>query len=263
VAGEWTAPTQPFPTKPPPFDLQGTIEANLIDFTPALRSQAADILRQYVTGPLYTPPSERGTLVLPGSRGGANWGGAAFDQETGLLYVPSRTAPSVEKPTGRMADDVIYKTAAVEGIPIFKPPYARLTAIDMNKGEHVWVAALGDGPRNHPLLKGLNLPPLGDFLDGESVMVTRTLVFATVWRRERLTGVPLVPLWAPAGDPAALRKLLYVFEKASGVQLHVFELDGYSAAAPMTYLHQGRQYIVIGVGANEDAELVALALPPS
>jgi quinoprotein glucose dehydrogenase len=131
----------------------------------------------------------------------------------------------------------------------------------MNRGEHAWVAPLGEGPRNHPRLKDLNLPPLGDFLDGESVLVTRTLLFATVWRRDRITGLPLVPLWAPSGDPAALRKLLYVFDKTSGRQIHVVEMDGYSAAAPMTYLHRGRQYIVIGVGANEDAELIALALP--
>jgi quinoprotein glucose dehydrogenase len=160
-----------------------------------------------------------------------------------------------------MADDVVYKAAAIEGIPIFKPPYARVTAIDMNKGEHVWTTPLGEGPRNHPLLKDLNLPSLGDFLDGESVMVTKTLLFATVWRRERATGVPLVPVWAPSGDPAALRKLLYVFDKTTGAPLHVIEMDGYSAAAPMTYEYRGRQYLVIGVGANEDAELVAFALP--
>jgi quinoprotein glucose dehydrogenase len=162
-----------------------------------------------------------------------------------------------------MSDDVIYKAASVDGIPIFKPPYARITAIDMSRGVHTWMSPLGEGPRNHPRLKGLDLPPLGDFLDGESVLVTRTLLFATVWRRERATGLPLVPVWAPHGDPQALRKLLYVFDKATGRQLHVIDMDGASAAAPMTYLHQGRQYLVVGVGGNEQAELVAFALPES
>jgi quinoprotein glucose dehydrogenase len=260
VAGEWTSPTQPFPTRPPPFDRQGATEDNLIDFTPELRRQAAAILQQYVHGPLYTPPSEAGTLTLPGSRGGANWGGAAFDPETATLYVPSRTAPSVEKPTGRLADDGVYKATAIEGIPIFKPPFARVTAIDMNGGDVRWTSALGDGPRHHPRLKDLKLPPLGDFLDGESVMVTKTLLFSTVWRRDRITGLPLVTPWDTA-DRASLRKLLYVFDKASGAQIHVVEMDGYSAAMPMTYLHGGRQYLVVGTGADLDAELVAFALP--
>ena len=261
VAGEWTSPTQPFPTAPPPFDQQGTTETSLVDFTPELRKQATDILQQFVHGPLYTPPSEKGTLILPGSRGGANWGGAAFDPETGMLYVPSRTAPSVDRPTGRLADDAVYKMTSIEGIPIFKPPYARVTAIDMRTGQHVWVAPLGEGPRNHPRLQGLSLPRLGDFLDGESAMVTKTLLFVSVWRRDRITGLPLVPLWAPSGDPAALRKLLYVFDKQSGALLREIEVDGYSAALPMTYSHGGQQYIVVGVGANEEAELVAFALP--
>jgi hypothetical protein len=92
-------------------------------------------------------------------------------------------------------------------------------------------------------------------------MVTKTLLFVSVWRRDRITGLPLVPLWAPSGDPAALRKLLYVFDKQSGALLREIEVDGYSAALPMTYSHGGQQYIVVGVGANEEAELVAFALP--
>ena len=263
VEGEKPSATQPYPTKPPPFDLQGTTESSVLDFTPELRARALGVLKQWVSGPLFTPPSEVGTIVVPGSRGGANWGGAAFDPETGVLYVPSRTAPSVEKPTGRMGDDVVYKAASVEGIPIFKPPYARVTALDMNRGDQLWMSPIGEGPRNHPLLAHLKLPPLGDFLDGESVLVTKTLLFATVWRRDRATGLPIVPIWAPSGDPLAIKKLLYVFDKATGRQLHVVEMDGASAATPMTYQHGGRQYLVVGIGANEEAELVAFALPGS
>jgi quinoprotein glucose dehydrogenase len=141
--------------------------------------------------------------------------------------------------------------ASIDGIPIFKPPYARVTAIDMHKGQHLWVAPLGEGPRNHPRLQSLNLPRLGDYLDGESALVTRTLLFVSVWRRDRVTGLPLVPLWAPSGDPAALRKLLYVFDKQSGALLREIEMDGYSAALPMTYSHGSQQYIVVGAARGE------------
>ena len=270
VPGEQASPTQPFPTKPPPFDLQGATVDNLMDFTPELRASAVEALNEFVHGPLYTPPSQRGTLILPGTRGGSNWGGAGFDPETGLLYVPSRTAPAflrvgasrspseAQRALMRCCRSVVTK----EGLPLFKPPYARMTAIDMNTGEHVWMSPLGSGPRNHPLLREMDLPPLGDHIDGQSVLVTRTLVIASVWKRDRGAGeTPIVPMWDPWGDADAGRKLLYVFDKQTGELLREIELDGHTAAAPMTYLHEGRQYIVVATGANEAVALVALALP--
>jgi quinoprotein glucose dehydrogenase len=154
-------------------------------------------------------------------------------------------------------------TPEIDGLPIFKPPYARITAIDMNKGAHVWMSPLGNGPRNHPLLRGLDVPPLGDFVDGESVLVTRTLLFVTTWRRQRGNGFPLVTPWKPEyGDPDAARKLLYVFDKKTGKLLREVQLEGHSAAAPMTYLLGGKQYLAIAVGANADAEIVSLGLTP-
>ena len=270
VPGEQASPTQPFPTKPPPFDLQGSTVENLMDFTPELRKSAIDTLELFIHGPPYTPPSLEGTLSLPGTRGGANWGGAGYDPETGVLYVPSRTAPAFlrvgqrrspsdeQRARMRCCRSVVTK----EGLPLFKPPYARLTAIDMNKGEHLWMSPLGNGPRNHPLLADLDLAPLGDHVDGQSVLVTKTLVFASVWKRDRSSGeAPLVPMWEPWGDPDAGRKLVYVFDKQSGNLLREIELDGHTAAAPMAYFHKGRQYIVIATGANAEVELVALALP--
>ena len=270
VPGEQASPTQPFPTKPPPFDLQGATVDNLMDFTPELRASAVDALNEFVHGPLYTPPSERGTLILPGTRGGSNWGGAGFDPDTGVLYVPSRTAPAflrvgasrspseAQRALMRCCRSVVTR----EGLPLFKPPYARMTAIDMNTGEHVWMSPLGNGPRNHPLLRELDLPPLGDHIDGQSVLVTKTLVIASVWKRDRGAGeTPIVPMWDPWGDPAAGRKLLYVFHKQTGELLREIELDGHTAAAPMTYLYEGRQYIVVATGANDAVALVALALP--
>jgi quinoprotein glucose dehydrogenase len=146
-------------------------------------------------------------------------------------------------------------------LPIFKPPYARVTAIDLTKGTHLWVSPLGNGPRNHPLLKGLDVPPLGDFVLGASVLATKTLLFATVWRRQP-NGFPMIPAGKPEyGEPDAARKLMYVFDKQTGRLLREIELDGLSAAAPMTYAFAGKQYIAVGVGANEDAEIVALGIP--
>src|SRR5207245_2791605 len=123
----------------------------------------------------------------------------------------------------------------VEGLSIFKPPYSRVTAIDLNTGEQQWMAPLGNGPRNHPLLKDLNLPPLGDEnQNGVSVLVTKTLLF--------VSARPLGTKW---DDADAVRKLLYVFDKRSGALVRVIEMDGLAAAPPMTYLHGGKQYIVV------------------
>jgi quinoprotein glucose dehydrogenase len=262
VPGERTSPTQPFPTKPAPFDLQGSIEENLIDFTPELRSRALDQLTTFAHGPLFTPLSLRSNMLVPGIAGGANWGGAGLDPETGVLYVPSRMAPTVITLTevDPKQGNMRYQRAAlgtgaaletIEGLSIFKPPYARMTAIDLNTGDHRWMAPVGDGPRDHPLLKGLNVPPLGERLQGISVLVTRTLVFVSV--------IPVATAQPP--DAADRRKLLYVFDKTSGTLLHAIELDAFSAAAPMTYMHGGKQYIVVAAGSGPASELIALNLP--
>ena len=263
VPGERTAPTQPFPTRPPPFDLQGTTEDNLLDFTPELRRRAFEQLQQFEYGPLFTPPSEKGTIFLPGLLGGANWGGAGFDPDTAILYVPSRTAPTVYRllegdpnrtNLGYVQDRQrgLAEAMTLDGLPLFKPPYARMTAIDMNRGEIVWTSPLGNGPRNHPLLQGLDTPPLGDLVMTTSVLVTKTLVFGTVTK-------PRSPdRW---GDPDVDRQLMFAFDKADGALLRTFKLDGRSAAAPMTYLHDGRQYVAVAVGSADTAELVAFSLP--
>ena len=275
IPGERTSPTQPFPTKPPPFELQGSTEDNLIDFTPELRQRAIDQLHKFVHGPLFSPPSLKGTLLLPGVFGGANWGGAAFDPETAILYVPSRMHPTVVSlmPGDPKQTNFLYRRGGgregaaldmpvIDGLSIFKPPYSRVTAIDMNKGEHLWTTALGEGPRSHPLLKDLNVPPLGDGVPG-SPLVTKTLLFVAVTRLE-FNGIPYLhlPAFAQLSDPDASRKLIYVFDKHSGNLLRTIEIDGLSAAAPMTYRHAGKQYVVVAVGGGETpSELVALSLP--
>jgi quinoprotein glucose dehydrogenase len=263
VPGERTSRTQPFPTKPAPFDLQGSTEENLLDFTPALRQRALDQLNTFEHGPLFTPLSlTKSNLLVPGIAGGANWGGAGFDPDTGVLYVPSRTEPTVITLTAvdPKQGNMRYVRAPlgtgaglerIEGLSIFKPPYSRITAIDLNTGEHRWMSPIGDGPRDHPLLKGLNVPPLGERLQMINVLVTRTLVFVGV--------IPVAG--AQPADAQERRKLIYVFDKTSGTPLHAIELDAFSAAAPMTYVHGGKQYIVVAAGSGPTSELIALSLP--
>ena len=271
VPGEATSPTQPFPTKPPPFDLQGSTEDNVIDFTPELKQRALAKLEQVVHGPLFTPPSLTGTLQVPGNYGAANWGGAGFDPETGLLYVPSRMYPLLARvsPTnGDEPDDASHsgggtnrnESIEIDGLSIMKPPYSRVTAIDMNKGEIAWMTPLGNGPRNHPLLRDLDVGPLGDAIHGGSVLVTKTLVFVSITHLQ-YNGVPNPPVWAEWDDPDAEMHVIYVFNKATGALVHVVDLDTMSAAAPMSYEVDGRQYIVLAAGGRETSELVAFSLP--
>ena len=276
---EWTSPTQPMPSKPAPYDLQGSLPDNLLDFTPEMQEQAQQQLAQLQTGPLYTPPSEKGTVVVPGSLGGANWGGAAFDPDTGVLYVPSRTTMTIARPrqpnddlsgfarqpahTGPSAAELLY----VDDLPIFRPPYARVTAIDLNSGEHLWMKPLGNGPRLHPVLSKLGvfppLPPLGDPILGAAPLVTKSLLFVSVTNLF-VYGRPQPQPWSRHTDPDANEKLMYVIDKETGAPLHVMKLPGVknvSGAAPMTFLHDGKQYIVVATGGGEQCELVAFALP--
>jgi quinoprotein glucose dehydrogenase len=150
----------------------------------------------------------------------------------------------------------------IDGLSIFKPPYSRITAIDMNRGEHAWMAPLGGGPRSHPLLKDLKLPPLGDGIHRASVLVTKSLLFVSVSRLGN-NGLPQRSSWSRWEDADADRKLIYVFNKRTGVLLREIALDGQSAAPPMTYMYQGRQYIVVALGGGKSSELVALSVPSS
>jgi quinoprotein glucose dehydrogenase len=187
VPGEHLSPTQPFPTRPAAFDRQGITEDDLIDFTPELRREAAQILKQFDFGMLYTPPSERGAIALPGNVGGASWAGGALDPESGWFYVTSVTSPAVYRVARPAAgsSDMNYLSLGPDrfflkgpdDLPITKPPYGRITAIDLNSGDHKWMVPLGTGPRNHVRLQALNLPPLGWPSRG-FVLVTKSLLFA-------------------------------------------------------------------------------------
>jgi quinoprotein glucose dehydrogenase len=266
VPGEKAAATQPTPTKPPAFDRQGITENDLIDFTPELRAQAKEMLKQYVTGPIFTPPSiagpgaddKKGTIQLPGSVGGADWTGAAFDPETGMLFVPSMTNPFVANllPGDAGKTNLRYRASTRElfqgpqGLPLMKPPYGRVTALDLNRGDLAWTVPNGDGPRNHPAIAHLKLGPLGNPVRS-AVIVTRSLVFATV-------GDQITVRTPPNGGGRQFSAL----DKATGALVWKTELDAGATGAPMTYMHQGKQYIVFAIGGQQHpAEFVALALP--
>jgi quinoprotein glucose dehydrogenase len=266
VPGEWYSPTQPFPTKPPPFDQQGVSEKDLIDFTPELKAEALKIVSEYKYGPVYTPPvllgdpaGPKGTILMPGTNGGADWGGASFDKETGILYVPSAHLPDVlalgkslhPESTLPFVKQQTPRLGGPQGLPTpFKPPYARLVAIDLNKGDILWSVANGDGLRNHPAFKGLKLPPLGT--PGRlAALVTKTFVFMGEGS-DNGVGVP------PGGGGRMFR----AFEKKTGKIAWEMELPAGTSGAPMTYLLNGKQYIVVAIGGrNIPGELVALALP--
>jgi len=264
--GERTAPTQPFPTRPAPFERQGVSVDDLIDFTPELRREAIDITKRYVVGPLFTPPSikgdapndTKGTLQLPGSVGGADWNGAALDPETGILYVPSVTgtfaADLVSGNTVKSNLQYIHGTrefvTGPRGLPLFKPPYGRITAINLNTGDQVWMKPNGDGPREHPAIKHLNLPPLGQ-PGRASPLLTKTLLFIG-------EGDPINVRTPPGGGGRKFR----AYDKASGAVVWEMEFPAGTTGAPMTYMYKGKQYIAFAIGSNEhQAEFVALALP--
>ena len=308
VPGEWYSPTQPFPTKPPAYDQQGTSEADLIDWTPEIKAEALKVAAKYKLGPLFTPPvvstwpAPLATLMLPSAGGGSNWFGGSFDPETKMLYtfsVKTPTAlglvksdgtrsdmnyisgqardPNAPAPAGRgraggantqggeagtpgVAAPAPVNQAAAEGggggnltvmgLPLFKPPYGRITAFDMNKGDIVWQIAHGETPdniKNHPALKGVTIPRTGrPGLIG--VLVTKTLAiageggFATT----------------PNGRGAMLR----AYDKATGKDAGAIYMPAPQSGSPMTYMHNGKQYIVVAIsGANYSGELLAFRLP--
>lgn len=276
VPGEVTSPTQPFPTNPPPFERQGAIEENLIDFTPELRQQALEIFNRYVTGPMYTPPSIRsddengtqGTIQLPGSQGGADIQGAAFDPDTGYLYIPSITAPFVadievgDPETGNLSYTKGGRRwiGGPQGLPLFKPPYGRITAIDMNTGEHKWMVANGVGPVDNPAIAHLNLDKLG--VPGRpSPLLTKTLLFAgegqtNLQRGGRIPFDMPVEIATNSGGP-----MFRAYDKNTGETLWEIELEAGTTGAPVSYMHGDEQYIMVAIGDRiYSPELVAMKL---
>jgi quinoprotein glucose dehydrogenase len=256
VMGERTSPTQPFPTKPAPFELQGATVDNLIDFTPELREEAKKILEKYDHGPIFTPPTERGTINLPGWAGGGNWWGAAFDPQTGMFYIPSITSPIVvklAKPDPARSNFTYVRggpgfggsVEGPQGLPLFKPPYGRITAINLNTGEHVWMIPHGDGQRQKVSeIVGKDVGAVG--AGGGGPLLTKTLLFIGQGAGGR------------GGRAGGGANVLRAFDKATGKVIAQIELPATPSGTPMTYLAGGKQYIALAIN---DGRLVALSLP--
>jgi glucose dehydrogenase len=262
VPGEQTSPTQPFPTRPAAYEMQGLTEDDLIDFTPEVRQMALDIVSQYRIGPLFNPPAVpdpeagiRAAIHCPGANGGTNIpGGTVVDPESGILYTASTKGcsapvlmPGTDADPTSDVDWVSIGPGGVPGpagLPLWKPPFGRITAIDMNTGEHLWWIPNGDTPdfvKDHELLEGVDLPNTGQRAHATK-LVTRTLLMSAEGR--------------------GARPLLHAIDKRTGETLGTVELPAASNTAPMTYVHEGKQYVVIPIGdGNHPAGLVALALP--
>jgi quinoprotein glucose dehydrogenase len=292
VPKEKSSPTQPFPTRPAPFDRQGVTENDLMDLTPELKAEALEVVKRYRMGPIFTPPvvsrleGPLGTLQLPADVGGANWPGGSMDPDSNYLYIHSHTALFVNAlvPGNPAQTDMAYVGgqaraagpgpreagaanaggagapggargrggATVQGLPLIKPPYDRITAYDMNTGDIVWQKTHSSTPddiRNHPALKGLNLPRLGQ--PGRTfigVLSTKNLLVAGeggVHTNE-------------AGRRVAL---LRAYDKRTGDDVGAVDMPAKQTGSPMSYQIDGKQYIVLAVSGSDGAELLAYALP--
>lgn len=284
--GERPFPTQPFPTKPAALSPQGISLADANDLTPEIKALAEAQLKRFRLGPLFTPPALRGTVQRPSQTGAMNWGGAAFDPETGMLHVKisdtyhvsrvcrnDRQDPLVDMDYGSycgqaglfssrggqgvsqiqqaavrpvdpnyVPDTVNYSGPELGPIPLTKPPYAHLVAVDLNKGEIAWRVPFGVGSpamRDHPLLKGVQLPERLGTSGAPGALVTKGgLVFIG------------------GGDP-----FLYAFDKNTGRELLQTPTPYRTSGNPMTYrTRAGRQFVVIATGSGPDATLAAFAL---
>ena len=248
VPGERVSPTQPFPTRPAPFALQGISADTLIDFTPELQAQAFELISELDYGGLYTPPSLRGTINMPGWTGGAEWSGAAFDPQTSMFYIPSINVPIVvqlvEQDSAstefRYVRQGITNISGPQGLPLTKPPYGKISAINLNTGDYRWERANAEGIRQQIIDMGIADPGPVGIVTFAPLLVTKSLLFQAI-----TDGVPL----------------LRAMDKRTGETLYEIELPAIPQGAPMTYMINGKQYIAVASGGGADAKLLALALP--
>jgi quinoprotein glucose dehydrogenase len=286
VPGERYSPTQPFPSKPAPYDRQGLSVDDLIDFTPELRAEALKAIEQYKIGPVFTPPvvsraeGPIGTLAMATQGAATNWPGGSYDPETHLLYVQSQsqvaTLGLVPPPDGAAPDVRYHQGTAlsgarrsggsgsatgaaggnvnvleIQGLPLVKPPYGRISAIDLNTGDIAWQVAHGETPervKNHPLLKGLDISRTGR-TGNVGTLVTKTLVIAGE------------PGFGPT--PSGARgSMLRAYDKRTGADAGAVYMPAPQSGSPMTYMLNGKQYLVVAIsGGNYSGELVAFTLP--
>jgi quinoprotein glucose dehydrogenase len=272
VPGEKTSATQPVPTRPPAYGRNGMTPADLIDFTPALREEALKLAAKYKLGPVFTPPvvskaeGPLAVLDIGMPTGGSNWPGGSYDPETHILYVYSKdqvgtlslvpVAPSVSdsayrKGIARTGSGALAGVLTVQGLPLIKPPYGSISAIDMNRGEILWQIAHGETPdnvRNHPALKGLSIPRTGR-AGIIGVLTTKTLLIAGE------SGV----FTTPSGAKGAM---LRAYDKATGREVGAVYMPAGQTGSPMTYWLDGKQYITVAIGGSGiPGQLVTYALP--
>lgn len=291
VPGEKTSPTQPFPTKPPAYNKQGAVIDDLIDFTPELHAEAVKLASMYHMGPVFTPPvvskpeGPLGTLAMATANGGTVWQGGSYDPETHIAYMYSRRvigslgllpppSPSVSDMNyvqgsaqtgvrsagGAGADggaapggpaETNVRVLAVQGLPLAKPPYGQITAIDLNKGEILWEVAHGETPddiRNNPALKGLNIPRTG-----------RAGIIGTLITKNLVIAGEAGTFTTPSGQKGAMMR---AYDKTNGKEVGAVYMPAGQTGSPMTYMLNGKQYIVVAVGGpGYPAEFIAYRLP--
>ena len=266
VPGERASKTQPIPSRPAPFDLQGARDEDLIDLTPEIHQEAIDIAKAYDRGGLFTPPSQRGTILVPGVGGGGNWNGAAIDPETGMFYVSTVRLPfvvTISKPGfWESSYDFIGKLQYLpgpRGLPLLKPPFGSLVAIDMSRGDHRWRIPVGRSEAMGSIRKLGIHEPLG--LPSRSwALVTKTvMIVVQAGYRGPQRFVPGLNL--PVSDLYNLDPHLWVYDKTSGDMLAEIALPANATGAPITYMAGGKQYIAFPVGGGPlPEELIAVAL---
>jgi len=296
VPGEWYSKTQPIPSKPPAYSRNGVQESDLIDFTPELREKGKAIASKYHLGPVYTPPSESkldgtlGTLTTGTALGGTNWPGGSYDPETHIVYAfacnacaepiglvrAPKTVSDMNYIAGTAGEEVTilrgpgenagadspmppkkrsgsgYVALNVDGLPLLKPPYGTISAINLDKGEIVWQIAHGETPdvvRNYPALKGMNIPRTGQETYNIGTLVTKTLVIA---------GDGQITTTAEHPRGAMLR----AYDKKTGKEVCAVFMPAQQSGSPMTYMVNGKQYIVVAVsGGAYSGEYIAFSLP--
>jgi len=298
VPGEWYSPTQPIPSKPAAYSRNGVSIDDLIDFTPDFRKQAEALVSRYHLGPVFTPPvvskidGPLGTLTLGTADGGTNWPGGSYDPETHVLYAFACNAClepiGLVPPPKELSDmNYVYGTAGkevrtinaaatassadalkpvkkaagssdewavlnVDGLPLIKPPYGTISAINLDTGETVWQIAHGETPdliRNHPALKGFKIPRTGQETWNVGTLVTKTLVIA---------GDGMVT----TGPDHPRGAMLRAYDKKTGKEVGAIYMPAPESGSPMTYMLNGKQYIVVAVsGGNYSGEYIAFALP--
>ena len=275
VPGEWYSPTQPHPSKPPAFDRQGFGESDIVDFTPEIKEKALAIAKYYKWGPVYTAPimpkkgGPYGVINMPGYIGGINWPGGAYDPDLYTVYTYSQTnlltiGNLIPNPGLKMGEfDMVHVNPpadtpgvqpgnlTVDGIPIVKPPYGRITATNLATGKQDWQIAHGETPdniRNHPLLKGVKIPRTG-MIGKIGPLSTKSLV---------ICGDPMTY----TDEKGRLGARLRAYDKKTGEEKGAVFLPGEQTGSPMTYMLGGRQYIVLAIGGRSyNGAFIAFRLP--